>query len=107
MIKTYLEITTDSREVYKELVDLVGSPTNYRKTESKRNPGKCFHTWSKDGSIKELCMFILPFIDLIEHKVQLWALYEYEDQCNYELSVEEIRMISDLGLSFCFTAWEK
>ena len=38
--------------------------------------------------------------------ISLWIFYEYKDQCNFELSVQDIKYLFELGIAFCISCWE-
>ncbi len=49
----------------------------------------------------------LEKIGIESRDITLWYLYEYDGQCNLEFRPEELKKLSDLGISLCISCWEK
>ena len=39
--------------------------------------------------------------------MSVWINYEYEKDCRFSLSHEELKSLGDLGIPLCFSCWEK
>jgi hypothetical protein len=50
---------------------------------------------------------MLNDINIRNEDVTIWLYYEYEGQCNIELSVKELSLLSSLKIDFCISCWEK
>jgi len=58
-------------------------------------------------SILENKYQLLENIGVSREYITIWILYEYENQCNIELTPEELKSISNSGISLCISCWEK
>jgi len=41
-----------------------------------------------------------------EQAISVWVLYEYDQQCNFELSADNMRDILAIEAYFCISCWE-
>lgn len=39
--------------------------------------------------------------------ISIWFNYEYDKQCNIEFNANELKVLGELGISFCISCWEK
>lgn len=50
---------------------------------------------------------LLEDIGITRDDISIWFLYEYEGECNMEFNHEDLKKVSDLGISLCISCWEK
>ena len=39
--------------------------------------------------------------------ISIWMLYEYDQQCNMEFTPDEMKVMGELGITFCISCWAK
>lgn len=58
-------------------------------------------------SLLEKNMPELLRIKVVKEDIELWILYEYEQQCNFEFHSTELARISNLDIVLCISCWQK
>lgn len=38
--------------------------------------------------------------------ISIWRYYEYDEQCNFEFSPQELKRMGDNGITFCISCWD-
>ena len=49
----------------------------------------------------------LEVIGISNNMISIWYNYEYDGQCNIEFNANELKILGELGISFCISCWEK
>jgi len=49
----------------------------------------------------------LKSIGIRKEDITIWYYYEYDQQCNMEFSPKDLSKLSELGITFCISCWEK
>lgn len=70
-------------------------------------------SYSYSESVEYFCSLLernipeLLKIKVVKENIELWILYEYEQQCNFEFHPTELARISNLGIVLCIGCWQK
>ena len=65
------------------------------------------------GGIEKILAKLEQNLDKIKHfnisveDISFWYFYEYSNQCNMEFSPIQLKLIGNLGITFCISCWEK
>ena len=49
----------------------------------------------------------LEGIGICKDMISIWYNYEYDGQCNIEFNANELKIIGELGITFCISCWQK
>lgn len=48
----------------------------------------------------------LEQIGVTRDMISIWRYYEYDEQCNFEFSPQELKRMGDNGITFCISCWD-
>lgn len=57
-------------------------------------------------SILKSAAFNLEAMQIKLDDISIWILYEYDEQCNLEFPPDQLRRLSELGVSLCISCWQ-
>ena len=81
-------------------------------------PGWCLEI--RESDVRSDSNYVDYFLSILEQKydelnkiginaddISIWMLYEYDQQCNMELSPELMYKLGSRGITHCISCWEK
>ncbi len=48
----------------------------------------------------------LERLGVTRNDITVWLLYEYDEQCNLELSAQDMRRLGEAGVTLCMSCWQ-